>query len=136
MTIPVSLEAKAKVSRTLVLLYAISIAGCGPPQSTYADSPEAPNSAQIESRSDSVARTSKRRVVLTGSAAIYYMYSKHLGASGTGVAGKYYRSSRGEVYYRDRGGRHCRVVAPAGGIQLAAEEAARVEKEARQAGFW
>ena len=67
--------------------------------------------------------TGTKLAVLTGAAAVYYMYKKHQNAKGTGVTGQYYRSKNGSVYYRDQNGKSVWVQPPAGGIQVPAAEA-------------
>jgi hypothetical protein len=78
--------------------------------------------------------TGQKVAVLAGAAAIYYLYKKHQNAKGTGASGQYYRSKNGGVYYRDHNGKPVWVEAPAGGIQVPADEARRYEQEARQYG--
>jgi hypothetical protein len=64
-------------------------------------------------------------VILTGAAALYYLYKHHQNASpsATGAQGKYYLSKNGRVYYRDAQHKAHYVTPPPGGIKVPASQA-------------
>ncbi len=61
--------------------------------------------------------------ILTGAAALYYLYNQHKNAQGEGPPGQYYLSKNGRVYYRDAQHRAHWVTPPSGGIEVPETEA-------------
>lgn len=65
----------------------------------------------------------QKAAILTGAAALYYLYNQHKNAQGEGPQGQYYLSKNGRVYYRDAQHRAHWVTPPSGGIEVPETEA-------------
>lgn len=62
--------------------------------------------------------TGQKVALLTGAAALYYLYNQHKNKQGQGSEGQYYLSKNGRVYYRDAQGRAHWVTPPKEGIRV------------------
>jgi len=67
--------------------------------------------------------TGQKIALLTGAAALYYIYNQHKNKQEQGPEGKYYLSKNGRVYYRDAQGRAHWVTPPSEGIRVPEAEA-------------
>lgn len=67
--------------------------------------------------------TGQKVALLTGAAALYYLYNQHKNAQEQGPEGQYYLSKNGRVYYRDAQHRAHWVTPPPSGIQVPEAEA-------------
>ncbi len=62
--------------------------------------------------------TGQKVALLTGAAALYYLYNQHKNSQEQGPQGQYYLSKNGRVYYRDAQHRAHWVTPPPAGIQV------------------
>lgn len=69
--------------------------------------------------------TGQKIAILTGAAALYYLYNQNKNKQQQGPEGQYYLSKNGRVYYRDAQGRAHWVTPPPEGIRVPEAQASQ-----------
>jgi hypothetical protein len=123
----------------LALSMIAPLAGCmgGSNDRTYAGGPAPYQQAPAQRQGGPLSNmsTGKKVALLTGAAALYYLWKKHQNSQGQGPTGQYYRSRNGRVYYRDAKGNPVWVTPPSQGIQVPADQVPVYERGARDSGI-